>query len=77
MLMVGTCIAENVELTYRLNILAMFAMAKYAVPHMKRGSSIINSTSVAAYMGNPELVDYSSTKGKRSDSIARPSELKN
>lgn len=37
------------------------AMTKYSLPHMKRGSSIINSSSVAAYMGNPELVDYSST----------------
>jgi NAD(P)-dependent dehydrogenase (short-subunit alcohol dehydrogenase family) len=52
-----------VEKTFRTNILAMFAMTKYALPHMKRGSSIVNSTSVAAYMGNPQLVDYSSTKG--------------
>jgi NAD(P)-dependent dehydrogenase (short-subunit alcohol dehydrogenase family) len=41
----------------------MFAMSKYALPHMKRGSCIVNSCSVAAYMGNPTLVDYSSTKG--------------
>lgn len=41
----------------------MFAMAKYAIPHMKRGSSIINTGSVAGYMGNPKMVDYSSTKG--------------
>ncbi|KAK8160587.1 short chain dehydrogenase/ reductase-like protein [Phyllosticta citrichinensis] len=52
-----------VEKTYRTNILSMFALTKYALPHMKRGSSIVNSTSVAAYMGNPQLVDYSSTKG--------------
>jgi NAD(P)-dependent dehydrogenase (short-subunit alcohol dehydrogenase family) len=54
---------STVEQTFRTNILSMFAMTKYALPHMKRGSSIINSTSVAAYMGNPQLVDYSSTKG--------------
>lgn len=41
----------------------MFAMTKYALAHMKRGDCIVNSSSVAAYMGNPELVDYSSTKG--------------
>ncbi|OAP62805.1 hypothetical protein AYL99_02032 [Fonsecaea erecta] len=52
-----------VEKTFRTNILSMFAMVKYALPHMKRGSSIVNSSSVAAYMGNPQLVDYSSTKG--------------
>lgn len=52
-----------VEKTYRTNILSMFAMSKYALPHMKRGSCIVNSCSVAAYMGNPSLVDYSSTKG--------------
>ncbi|KIW33449.1 uncharacterized protein PV07_00301 [Cladophialophora immunda] len=52
-----------VEKTFRTNILSMFAMVKYALPHMKRGSSIVNSSSVAAYMGNPQLLDYSSTKG--------------
>lgn len=41
----------------------MFAMTKYALSHMKRGDCIVNSSSVAAYMGNPQLVDYSSTKG--------------
>lgn len=53
----------DVESTFRLNILAMFAITKFALPHMKRGGSIINTTSVAAYMTNPTLVDYSSTKG--------------
>jgi len=52
-----------VERTFRTNILSMFAMSKYALQHMKRGCSIVNSCSVAAYMGNPQLVDYSSTKG--------------
>lgn len=54
---------DVVEKTYRTNVLSMFAMTKYALPHMKRGASIINSSSVAGYMGNPQLVDYSSTKG--------------
>lgn len=52
-----------VEKTYRTNILSMFALTKFALAHMKRGASIVNSASVAAYMGNPQLVDYSSTKG--------------
>ncbi|ERF74690.1 hypothetical protein EPUS_00820 [Endocarpon pusillum Z07020] len=54
---------DIVEKTFRTNILSMFALTKYAVKHMKRGSSVINSTSVAGYMGNPTMVDYSSTKG--------------
>lgn len=54
---------DVVEKTCHTNVLSMFAMCKYALPHMKRGSSIVNSCSVAGYMGNPQLVDYSSTKG--------------
>ncbi|KAK3691608.1 hypothetical protein LTR37_018563 [Vermiconidia calcicola] len=52
-----------VEKTFRTNIISIFAMCKFALPHMHRGSSIVNSCSVAGYMGNPELVDYASTKG--------------
>ena len=54
---------QVVEKTFRTNVLSIFAMTKYALPYMKRGSAIINSCSVAGYMGNPQLVDYSSTKG--------------
>ena len=53
---------DVVEKTYRTDVLSMFAMTKYALPHMKRGSAIVNSCSVAGYIGNPQLVDYSSTK---------------
>jgi NAD(P)-dependent dehydrogenase (short-subunit alcohol dehydrogenase family) len=38
-------------------------MTKYALPHMISGSTIINTTSAAAYVGNDLLIDYSSTKG--------------
>lgn len=48
--------------TYRMDILSMFAMCKFALPHMKRGASIINSCPVAARIDNPQLVDYPSTK---------------
>jgi len=54
---------DQVERTFRLNIFGMFAITKAALPHMRRGGSIINSTSVAAYKGSPTLVDYASTKG--------------
>ncbi|KAL1301523.1 hypothetical protein AAFC00_005766 [Neodothiora populina] len=52
-----------VEKTFKTNIIQMIAMAKYSIPHMSYGDNIVNSASVASYMGNPQLVDYSSTKG--------------
>ncbi|WVF69364.1 hypothetical protein IAT40_004140 [Kwoniella sp. CBS 6097] len=54
---------KNVESTFRSNILGMFALTKYSLPHLKRGSSIINSSSVTAFKGSPAMTDYSSTKG--------------
>ncbi|KAH8901985.1 NAD(P)-binding protein [Coniochaeta sp. PMI_546] len=54
---------DNVESTFRSNILQMFAMTKYAVPHMKKGGSIINTTSTVAFRGTASLVDYAATKG--------------
>lgn len=54
---------EKVESTFRSNILAMFALTKFALPHLKRGSTIINTTSVTAFKGSQAMVDYSSTKG--------------
>jgi NAD(P)-dependent dehydrogenase (short-subunit alcohol dehydrogenase family) len=55
--------AEQLERTFRTNIFAMFHLVKAAMPHLKRGAAIINTTSVTAYKGNPMLLDYSSTKG--------------
>jgi NAD(P)-dependent dehydrogenase (short-subunit alcohol dehydrogenase family) len=54
---------EQVERTFRTNILGMMWMTKAALPHLKEGSAIINTTSITAYHGNPTLVDYASTKG--------------
>lgn len=55
--------AEQLLRTFQVNIFSQFYLCKYAAPHMKEGSSIINTASVTAYKGNEELMDYASTKG--------------
>lgn len=55
--------AEQLEKTFRTNIFSFFFLTKAALKHLKEGSAIINSTSVTAYRGSPQLLDYSSTKG--------------
>jgi len=54
---------EQLEKTFRTNIFGYFYMVRAAMPHLKEGSAIINTTSVTAYKGSPQLLDYSATKG--------------
>ncbi|WP_226577042.1 SDR family oxidoreductase [Halobacillus litoralis] len=54
---------EQLTETFRVNFFSYVYMAKAVLPHLKKGSTIINSSSVTAYKGNDQLIDYSSTKG--------------
>lgn len=54
---------EQLTDTFRTNIFGYFFMVKAALPHLKEGATIINTTSVTAFAGSPQLLDYSSTKG--------------
>lgn len=54
---------EQLDRTFRVNLFAMFYLTRAALPHLKAGSAIINTTSITAYKGNETLIDYSSTKG--------------
>jgi NAD(P)-dependent dehydrogenase (short-subunit alcohol dehydrogenase family) len=54
---------EEWELTFKVNIHAMFYLTKAAVPHMKPGSAIIDTASINADNPNPTLLAYATTKG--------------
>lgn len=55
--------AEQLERTFRTNVFGYFFMTKAALPHLKEGAAIVNTTSVTAYQGSPQLVDYAATRG--------------
>jgi NAD(P)-dependent dehydrogenase (short-subunit alcohol dehydrogenase family) len=54
---------DQLRRTFQTNIFGMFFMTQAALPHLKKGSSILNTTSVTTYKGSGHLLDYASTKG--------------
>jgi NAD(P)-dependent dehydrogenase (short-subunit alcohol dehydrogenase family) len=57
-----TLTTEQLERTYRTNVFAMFWLCRFALPHLRPGSTIINTSSIQAYQPSPHLIDYASTK---------------
>ena len=55
--------SEELDKTFRTNIMAMFYLCKAAEPHLKPGSTVINTTSINAYKPSPGLLAYATTKG--------------
>lgn len=55
--------SEEFIRTLQTNILGMFMLTKGLFPSFNQGASIINTTSITAYAGAPELIDYSASKG--------------
>jgi NAD(P)-dependent dehydrogenase (short-subunit alcohol dehydrogenase family) len=54
---------EQLKRTFGSNVFGAFFLTQAALPHLKEGASIVNSTSIVAFQGNPMLIDYAATKG--------------
>lgn len=54
---------EQWHKTFNTNIHPFYYLAKFCIPHMKSGDTIVNNASINAYIGRPDLLDYTSTKG--------------
>ncbi len=54
---------EQFDWTMKVNIYGMFYLTKEVLPHLKSGASIINLSSITTFYGDPQLIDYVTTKG--------------
>lgn len=54
---------EQFDWTMKVNIYGMFYLTRECLPHLKKGSTIINLTSITTFEGEPQLIDYVTTKG--------------
>ena len=54
---------DQLKRTFQTNIFGMFFLTEAALPHLKEGAAIINTTSETMYAGSKHLLDYSATKG--------------
>ena len=55
--------AEEWDAAFKTNIYSMFYLCQAAVPHMKEGSAIVNTSSINAKNPSPQLLPYATTKG--------------
>jgi NAD(P)-dependent dehydrogenase (short-subunit alcohol dehydrogenase family) len=53
----------QLERTFRTNVFGYFFLTQAALPHLDAGATIVNTTSVTAYRGSPQLIDYAATRG--------------
>ena len=60
---IGDFTGEELERTFRTNVFAMFWLCQAALPHLPRGGTIINVSSIQAYEPSPTLLAYATTKG--------------
>jgi len=54
---------EHLRRVFEVNVFSQFFICQAALPHLKKGASIINTSSVNSFRGLASMIDYSSTKG--------------